>query len=68
MMCVEPLGRKGNHVKVIVEGRELLAFWGDHLLHSDSTPSGWVYKPRINLWRDLESLQLVLEKIVVNEA
>jgi single-stranded-DNA-specific exonuclease len=67
MMCVEPLGRKGNHVKVIVEGRELLAFWGDHLLHADSTPSGWVYKPRINLWRDLESLQLVVEKIVVNE-
>ncbi|MDR1884851.1 MAG: DHH family phosphoesterase [Synergistaceae bacterium] len=67
-VCVEPLGRKGNHVKVFVEGRELLGFRGDHLLHSNCNPSGWVYRPRINLWRDLESLQLVLEKIVVSEA
>jgi single-stranded-DNA-specific exonuclease len=66
-ICAEPLGRKGNHVKVFVEGRELLGFTGDHLLHSNCTPSGLVYKPRINFWRDLESLQLILEKIIISD-
>lgn len=67
-VCAEPLGRKGNHVKVFVDGRELLGFWGDHLLKTDFIPSGWVYKPRINVWRASENLQLVLEKIVVGTA
>jgi single-stranded-DNA-specific exonuclease len=67
-ICAEPLGRKGNHVRVIVDGRELLGFTGEHLLNSDFLPSGWVYKPRINFWRYNESLQLILEKIVVSAA
>jgi single-stranded-DNA-specific exonuclease len=67
-ICAEPLGRKGNHVKIFVEGCELLGFSGDHLLKSDFSPSGWVYKPRINFWRYSESLQLVLEKVVVSGA
>ncbi|MDR0649793.1 MAG: DHH family phosphoesterase [Synergistaceae bacterium] len=62
----EPLGRKGNHIRVFVEGRELLGFSGEHLLYSDFSPSGWVYKPRVNFWRCSESLQLVLEKVVVS--
>jgi single-stranded-DNA-specific exonuclease len=66
-ICAEPLGRKGNHVRIFVDGCELLGFRGDHLLNSDFSPSGWVYRPRINFWRYAESLQLVLEKIVVGE-
>jgi single-stranded-DNA-specific exonuclease len=62
----EPLGRKGNHIKIFVEGREILGFSGEHLLNSDFSPSGWVYRPRINFWRFSESLQLVLEKVVVS--
>lgn len=67
-ICAEPLGKKGNHVRIFVEGCALLGFKGDHLLNSDFSPSGWVYKPRINFWRSSESLQLVLEKIVVGAA
>jgi single-stranded-DNA-specific exonuclease len=67
-ICAEPLGKKGNHVKIFVDGGELLGFTGDHLLKDDCSPSGWVYRPRVNFWRNLESLQLVLEKIVVKVA
>jgi single-stranded-DNA-specific exonuclease len=67
-ICAEPLGRKGNHIKIFVDGGELLGFTGDHLLKDDCSPSGWVYRPRVNLWRNLESLQLVLDKIVVRVA
>jgi single-stranded-DNA-specific exonuclease len=65
-ICAEPLGKKGNHVKIFVDGGELLGFSGEHLLNDDCSPSGWVYRPRVNFWRNLESLQLVLEKIVVS--
>jgi single-stranded-DNA-specific exonuclease len=64
-ICAEPMGRKGNHVRIFVEGRELLGFSGEHLLKNEVSPSGWVYKPRVNFWRSSENLQLVLEKIVV---
>lgn len=67
-ICAEPLGRKGNHIKIYVEGRELLGFQGEHLLKNNCTPSGWVYKPRVNFWRSNESLQLILEKVVVGAA
>jgi single-stranded-DNA-specific exonuclease len=62
----EPLGKKGNHIKIFVDGREILGFSGEHLLNSDFSPSGWVYRPRVNFWRFSESLQLVLEKVVVS--
>ena len=64
----EKLGRKGNHVKIYVDGCQLLGFSGDNLLRSDLAPTGWVYKPRINFWRSSENLQLVLEKVVVDAA
>ena len=64
----EKLGRKGNHVKIYVDGCQLLGFSGDNLLRSDLAPTGWIYKPRINFWRSSENLQLVLEKVVVNAA
>jgi single-stranded-DNA-specific exonuclease len=67
-ICAEPLGKKGNHVKIFVDGGELLGFTGEHLLKDDCSPSGWVYRPRVNFWRNLESLQLVLEKVVVRVA
>jgi single-stranded-DNA-specific exonuclease len=67
-ICAEPLGRNGKHVKIFVDGGELLGFSGEHLLTDDCSPSGWVYRPRVNFWRNLESLQLVLEKVVVRVA
>jgi single-stranded-DNA-specific exonuclease len=67
-ICAEPLGKNGKHVKILVDGRELLGFTGEHLLTEDCSPSGWVYRPRVNFWRNLESLQLVLEKIVIRAA
>ena len=67
-ICAEPLGSKGNHVKIFVDGRTLLGFSGEHLLNSDISPLGWIYKPRINFWRSTENLQLVLEKIVLGAA
>ncbi|MCL2684091.1 MAG: hypothetical protein FWE55_02500, partial [Synergistaceae bacterium] len=67
-ICAEPLGKKGNHVKIFVDGGELLGFTGDHLLKDYCSPSGWVYRPRVNFWRNLESLQLVLEKVVIRAA
>ncbi|MCL2684125.1 MAG: DHH family phosphoesterase, partial [Synergistaceae bacterium] len=47
-ICAEPLGKKGNHVKIFVDGGELLGFTGDHLLKDYCSPSGWVYRPRVN--------------------
>jgi len=64
-ICAEPLGRKGNHVRIFVEGCALLGFSGEHLLSESCPPSGWVYRPRIDFWRCSENLQLVLEKVVV---
>ena len=64
-ICAEPLGSKGNHIKIFVDGCALLGFSGEHILSSNFSPSGWIYKPRINFWRSTESLQLVLDKIVV---
>lgn len=62
-LYAEPLGRKGNHARVYVDGREMLAFGGEHLI-GDSPPGGWIYKPRIDFWRNCENLQLVVEKTV----
>jgi single-stranded-DNA-specific exonuclease len=67
-ICAEPMGKNGNHVKIFVEGRELLGFSGEHLLKNEVSPSGWVYKPRVNFWRSSENLQLVLERVVVGAA
>ncbi len=67
-LCAEPLGRKGGHYKIHVDGRELLCFNGDNILEPDFSPSGWVYKPRVNVWRNNEYLQLVIEKVVVGAA
>ncbi|GHV55350.1 phosphoesterase RecJ [Synergistales bacterium] len=64
----EPLGRNGSHVKILLDGRELLGFSGANLLDAGCSPSGWVYKPRVNFWRSSENLQLVLERIVTSAA
>ncbi|MDL2264577.1 DHH family phosphoesterase [Synergistaceae bacterium OttesenSCG-928-I11] len=66
-ICAEPLGRKGSHIKIYVDGCELLGFGGEHLVTSGCRPSGWIYKPRINYWRSSENLQLVVEKVVTPE-
>lgn len=65
-ICSEPLGRKGSHIKIHVDGCEFLAFGGEHL--RDSSPAGWIYKPRMNYWRSSESLQYVVDKVVMPNA
>ena len=64
----EKLGKKGNHIKIFVDGCPLLGFRGEHIVSSDTLPTGWIYKPRTNVWRSVENLQLVLEKIVTDAA
>lgn len=64
-LIAEPLGRKGGHIKIYVDGRELLAFGGEHLYMSGCMPSGYIYKPRVNVWRSTENLQFVVEKVVM---
>lgn len=60
----DPLGNKGLHIKVKEGGCELLAFGGKHLTTESVRPSGWIYKPRVNHWRNRESLQFVIERSV----
>lgn len=60
----EPLGRDGAHVKAVVDGVDLLAFGGASLQRLDRQPIGWIYKPRVNWWRQTESLQFVVERYV----
>ncbi len=63
---VSPLGRTGKHVKVHLEGADLLGFGGENLQRGNHRAvEGWVYRPRIDTWRNGSSLQLILDKIVV---
>lgn len=61
----KPLGRKGGHIKIIVDGCELLAFGGEHL-KDEKHFSGFIYKPRVNYWRSSENLQFVVDKAVIH--
>ena len=67
-MKLLPLGKTGRHVKVDLGEASLLAFGAADILRENVPVDGWVYKPRLDTWRNVTSLQFVLEKIVTHEA
>lgn len=60
-----PLGRTGKHVKVETGSASLLAFGAADMFGDAADIEGWAYKPRIDTWRSVTSLQFVLEKMVM---
>lgn len=60
------LGTKSaKHVKIDIGGSTLLGFGAAEMVRDCTDVSGWVYKPRLDTWRNVTSLQLILEKMVV---
>ena len=64
---VSPM-RNGKHVKINLGGSVLLGFGAADLIEDREGLLGWVYKPRIDTWHNITSLQLVLEKMVMESA
>lgn len=65
MMKLLPLGKNAKHVKIDIGDSTLLGFGTAELIGDCGGLTGWVYKPRLDTWRNVTSLQLVLEKVVV---
>jgi len=62
---LEPLGKNGRHFKINVGDMSMLAFNSVSALIKNRAPiSGWIYKPRLDTWRNVTSLQFVLDKVV----
>ncbi len=68
-MSITQLGKGGKHVKVSLGSVSLLAFGAADMFSGGCEwLDGWVYKPRIDTWRNITSLQFVLEKMVARES
>lgn len=68
-MTLAPLGKGGKHVKVSLGPVSLLAFGAADMFSGGcGWLDGWVYKPRLDTWRNVTSLQFVLEKMVARDA
>ncbi|MDO5115936.1 MAG: DHH family phosphoesterase [Synergistaceae bacterium] len=67
-MNLSPLGKTGKHVKVDIGSASLLAFGAADMFEERSGLEGWVYKPRLDTWRNVTSLQFVLEKMVMRDS
>ncbi len=63
---LSPLGKTGRHVKINIGDSTLIGFDAVNMLNDTSDFEGWAYKPRINTWRNMTNLQLILDKIVVS--
>ena len=63
---VTPIGKTGRHVKIDLGGSTLLGFGAADLIKERSGLLGWVYRPRVDTWRNVTSLQLVLEKMLTD--
>ena len=59
-----PLGKNGRHVKIDLGESTLLGFGAAEIVKDRESLMGWVYRPRVDTWRNVTSLQLVLEKMV----
>jgi single-stranded-DNA-specific exonuclease len=59
-----PLGKTGEHVRIDVDGVSLLAFNGTSLVDRDDV-SGYVFHPRIDMWRGSRRIQFILDHVVV---
>ena len=66
---VYSLGKGGKHVKVSLGPVSLLAFGAADMFSGGcGWLDGWVYKPRLDTWRNVTSLQFVLEKMGARES
>ncbi len=64
-MEMQPLGRNGKHLKIELGNATMLGFNAVTALMNNRKPfEGWIYKPRLDTWRDVTSLQFILEKVV----
>lgn len=61
---ISPLGKNGKHVKIDLGESTLLGFGASEIIKDRESLMGWVYRPRVDTWRNITSLQLVLEKMV----
>ena len=64
---VSPM-KNGRHVRIDLGNAVLLAFSAADIVEDRSGLLGWVYKPRVDTWRNMTSLQFVLEKMVMESA
>jgi single-stranded-DNA-specific exonuclease len=64
-ITVLPLGKNGRHVKIDLGDSTLLGFGAAEAVRDREDFAGWVYKPRLDTWRNVTSLQLVLDKVIV---
>lgn len=61
----EPLGKQGLHLKINRKDHTLLAFRGARQIQECDHIAGWIYRPRLNVWRGRRYLQFVVDKIVL---
>lgn len=61
---ISPLGKNGKHVKIDLGESTFLGFGAAEIIKNRESLMGWVYRPRVDTWRNITSLQLVLEKMV----
>lgn len=61
---IVPMGKNGRHVKIDLGETTLLGFGAAEIVKDRESLMGWVYRPRVDTWRNVTSLQLVLEKMV----
>ena len=62
---ISPMGKNGKHVKIDLGGPTLLGFGAAEMMHDIDSLAGWVYKPRPDTWRNVTTLQLILDKMVI---
>jgi len=62
---ISPIGKNGRHIRIDIGGSSLLGFGAADIINDIDNLTGWVYKPRVDTWRNVTSLQLVLEKMVI---
>ncbi len=61
---ISPMGKNGRHVKIDIGSSTLLGFGAADMIMDRGSLTGWVYRPRVDTWHNVTSLQLVLEKMV----
>lgn len=61
---LSPMGKTGKHVKIDLGESTLIGFGAAEILENRENLEGWVYKPRVNRWRNTTTLQFILDKMV----
>lgn len=64
-----PLGKSGEHFKIVFGSYEILAFNSAEIfnLSAAGKPIGWVYHPRLDIWKGKPKLQLIMDYIVLSD-